>query len=259
MKKKNYKYLYGPVSSWRLGKSLGIDPVSQDEKICTFDCIYCQLGKAKPCPLIRKIFVPTEDILKEINTLGNVEIDYITFSGRGEPTLAENLGELIRETRKLRKEKIAVITNSTLINNPDVIKALSLADYVMLKLDFSTAGEFNKINQPASGINPDNIIQGIKKFNKLYKGKLALQIMFIAENKNSAAKFAELAKELEVDEVQLNTPLRSGGAAPLSKKEIAGIKKHFSGIRHVSVYDAVKKETASISSDDTLKRRGKEC
>ena len=84
--KKNYRYIYGPVSSWRLGISLGIDPISGKEKICSFDCIYCQLGKTKFFSKKRKIFIPAERIIKEIYLLPPLKIDYITFSGSGEPT-----------------------------------------------------------------------------------------------------------------------------------------------------------------------------
>ena len=90
-----FKYIYGPVASWRLGRSLGVDAISQKEKQCSFDCVYCQIGRAKPIARRRKIFVPTEDILDELKRLPRVPLDYITFSGMGEPTLAKNIGELI--------------------------------------------------------------------------------------------------------------------------------------------------------------------
>ncbi len=83
-----YKYIYGPVFSWRLGRSLGIDPISKEKKICTFDCLYCQLGKTDRLTNIRSMFVPTVEIIKEIRKIPPLKIDYLTFSGRGEPTLA---------------------------------------------------------------------------------------------------------------------------------------------------------------------------
>jgi len=98
---KKYKYIYGPVDSWRLGRSLGVDLISRDDKICTFDCVYCQVGKIATFSDRREVFVPTEEIIGEIKSLPSLEIDYVTFSGRGEPTLAENLGEVIREIKKM--------------------------------------------------------------------------------------------------------------------------------------------------------------
>src|SRR3989338_4876143 len=105
--KPSYRYIYGPVPSWRLGRSLGIDPISRENKVCTFNCVYCQLGHVQLFSDKRDVFVPTEDIIKEINSLPDLKIDYITFSGKGEPPLAENLGGIIREIKKIRDEKIA--------------------------------------------------------------------------------------------------------------------------------------------------------
>ena len=109
MTKQKFKYIYGPVSSWRLGRSLGVDPLSQKNKICTFDCIYCQVGRAKPSQVQRKIYVPTKDIIQEIKNLPKIKADYITFSGKGEPTLAKNLGILIKQIKKIRKAEVKKI------------------------------------------------------------------------------------------------------------------------------------------------------
>ena len=132
---KKYQYIYGPVSSWRLGSSLGVDPLSQKEKICSFDCLYCQLGKTRILTETRKLYVSKEDILKEFQDLPDISTDYITFSGRGEPTLAENLGQMISAVKAIRPEPIAVITNSSLMGRQDVREEISGADFVICKLD----------------------------------------------------------------------------------------------------------------------------
>ncbi len=121
MKNGNLKYVYGPVQSWGMGKSLGIDPLSDRVKICNLDCIYCQLGKTRELTAERRDYVPASVIAEEIVRFFDAaprrdpaiadNIDFLTFSGRGEPTLAGNLGEMIRAVRHIRKEKIAVITN----------------------------------------------------------------------------------------------------------------------------------------------------
>ncbi|MDP8229742.1 MAG: radical SAM protein [Candidatus Gorgyraea atricola] len=237
MTDKKYKYIYGPVDSWRLGRSLGVDLISGDDKICTFDCVYCQVGKIATFSDKREIFVPTEEIVGEIKSFPPLEIDYITFSGRGEPTLAKNLGEVIREIRKIRDEKTAVITNASLIDKKDVQDDLALADFVMLKLDSPSKELFLKINQPLKGVELNKVLKGIKEFKSKYKGKLALQIMFIEANKGLAEEIARLAKDIDPDEVQINTPLRPCDIKPLSKKEIDAIKLHFNGMSVVSVYD----------------------
>jgi len=237
MSKKNYRYSYGPVRSWRLGNSLGIDPVCSKEKVCTFDCIYCQAGKTEVFRDKREIFVPTEKIIKEISSLGPAEIDYITFSGRGEPTLAKNLGGIIKEIRKIRKEKIAVITNASLIDRKDVQEELNLADFVMVKLDAASRNLFVKVNRPMQGIEFDRVLKGIKAFKSGYRGRLALQIMFVEQNKLHAEEIARIVKEISPDEVQINTPLRPCEVKPLSKEEIDNIKRYFKDMNIISVYD----------------------
>ncbi len=256
-----YKYIYGPVFSWRLGKSLGIDPLSQKEKICTYDCIYCQVGKTLEFKSKRAVFIPTYEIIEEIKKIPLVEIDYITFSGRGEPTLALNLGEMIRAVKEVRKEKIAVITNSSLLNEKKVRGDLALADLVMVKLDAGTSGSFQSINNPAPDIKFEDMLLGIKKFRYEYKGKFALQIMFVEKNKNEAIELADLCREIKPDEIQINTPLRPSGVSPLSKEKLKEITSNFSnmeGIKVFSVYDVEKEKVIPFTREDTFKRRGKE-
>ncbi|MFA4991417.1 MAG: radical SAM protein [Candidatus Omnitrophota bacterium] len=250
------KYIFGPVFSWRLGVSLGIDPISQAGKVCTFDCVYCQLGETKTFSDKRKVFVPTKEILAELRSAPKRKIDYITFSSSGEPTLAANLGEIIREIRKIRKEKIAVITNSSLIDREDARRDLALADFVLVKLDAHNEGLFRDINRPMPGVRFSGIINGIKEFRAFYKGRLALQVMFVGKNKDSAAEIAGFAKKLGIGEVQINTPLRECGERPLSKEEIKEIKKYFKGMTAVSVYDVRKKKVRALDDNGLKKRHG---
>jgi len=257
MCKKKLKYIYGPVPSWRLGISLGIDPLSDREKICTFDCVYCQLGRTYKFAHQRKIFVSVNEIEDEINSLPNIEIDYITFSGRGEPTLAKNLGEMIKIIKTIRKEKIAVITNSSLMHMDDVIEDLLLADFVLAKLDAYSQKSLEIINSPIKRITFNMIVNSIRQFKSKYRDKIALQIMFIKENQKNAREISEIAKEINPDEVQINTPLRPCGSKPLSKEEIDEIKEYFKNMNTISVYDGEKKKVVPISTEEILKRRGK--
>lgn len=263
--KKNFEYIYGPVSSWRLGSSLGIDLLSK-EKVCVFDCVYCQLGETLIKTKQRKIYVPTEKIIEEIKSLpSGLSIDYITFSGRGEPTLAENLSQAIKQIRALRRERIAILTNSSLMWDKSVRDSLSLADFVIAKLDASNRDSFENINRPVKGIRFEDVYAGIRSFKKEYNTRLAIQIMFFGMNKNEFKKLAELAFDTNPDEIQINTPLRPCEIKPLPEHEIANIKKYFeqfgksinSKAKIVAVYDAEHKEVEAISKEDTLRRRGK--
>ncbi|MBN3039410.1 MAG: radical SAM protein [Candidatus Omnitrophica bacterium] len=255
--KKDFRYIYGPVPSWRLGSSLGIDLLSQADKVCSFDCIYCQIGKTKRCSVKKKLYVSSEKIVRELKRLPDVHIDYITFSGRGEPTLAKNLGQTIKAVKGMRKEPIAVLTNASLLFRKEVRKALALADLVALKLDADSQRLLNQVNQPAGTITFTKILKGIRVFRKEYRGKLALQIMFMKKNKKAAKKMAELAKAICPDEVQLNTPTRPSRVRPLSRKDMAGIKRYFRGMKAVSIYEAKRKKVRPISKKDTMTRRGK--
>ncbi|MFH1645062.1 MAG: radical SAM protein [Candidatus Omnitrophota bacterium] len=255
---KDYKYIYGPVSSWRLGRSLGVDLISAEVKVCSFDCVYCQLGYEGDFIRERRVFVDEDLIIDEIKSLPQVEIDYITFSGKGEPTLAKNLSDAIKAVRELRKEKIAVITNSSLIYRDDVQQDLMLADFVIAKLDASSEDLFRQVNKPVEGIAFNEVVKGLKEFRRRYKGKLALQIMFIDKNKAFAEDIAKIARDIFPDEVELNTPLRPCGVKPLSRIEIDEIKEYFEGLNTLSVYDIARKKTEPISKEDTLKRRGKD-
>ena len=257
MKKKNLKYIYGPVPSWRLGSSLGIDPISDREKICTFDCVYCQIGRTYKFANERKVFVPVNEIVDEISSLPDIQIDYVTFSGRGEPTLAKNLGKMIESVKKIRKEKIAVITNSSLIYRDDVVEDLLSADFVLAKLDAHSQKLLETINRPIKPITFNKILDGIKQFKSRYKGKLALQIMFISENKKNAKEISEIVKEINPDEVQINTPLRPCESKPLSKEEIDEIKVYFKDMNTISVYDAEKNRLNQSVQKTRLKEEGK--
>lgn len=254
MKPGNFKYIYGPVSSWRLGRSLGIDPISGKRKICTFDCVYCQIEETSVFAGERRIFVPVTKIIEEINLLPPMQIEYITFSGRGEPTLARNLGQMIKAIKKIRNEKIAVLTNSSLLNRTDVQDDLLPADFVIAKLDAASQETFEAIDQPPRIIKLGAIVSAIKNFKKIYKNKLALQIMFVEENKRYVQEIAQIAREINPDEVQINTPLRPCRVKPLSKAELNIIKSYFKGLNNISVYEAKKKKVKLISGKDTLRR-----
>lgn len=251
-----FKYIYGPVYSWRLGMSLGIDPLSDKSKICNMDCVYCQLGKTVYWSNQRQDFVPVSAIIDEIKVLPEMELDYITFSGRGEPTLAANLGDMIRGIRKIRSEKIAVITNSILLDDVQVRKDLQLTDFVLAKLDACDEETLKSVDKVMRDVSFQKIVAGIKKFRKEYNGKFALQIMFVAANKNFAAQIATIAADLGADEIELNTPLRPSGVEPLSSEELLEIKKFFKGQNAKTVYELERKKIVPLNERDTIKRHG---
>jgi wyosine [tRNA(Phe)-imidazoG37] synthetase (radical SAM superfamily) len=254
MKDHKMKYLYGPVPSWRLGRSLGVDLVS-GKKTCTFDCIYCQLGGTVRLVAKRGVFVPTSEIIKELESLPPLDIDYITLSGTAEPTLASNLSEVIAEIKKRFNKPVAVLTNSSLMYDPQVRKELALADKVVAKLDAPNEEIFKKVNRPTQGITFNMIVEGIKKFNKEYPGKLALQVMFMYANINEAEAIAKLAKEIGPVEVEVNTPLRPCAVRPLPPEELQPVKRFFEPLKVYSVYDVKRPDVKPMDEVKTRERR----
>ena len=248
--------VYGPVFSWRLGRSLGVDIISTSGKMCSFDCTYCQLGESATPVVRRRNFVDLETLSGELESAGRVEADYATFSGMGEPTLAANLGEAIRLVKSVLKLPVAVLTNSSLMSREDVQEDLCLADLVVAKIDAPDEILFRQVNRPRVRTTLRQIVDSIRLFRSTFQGKLALQMMFIEANKSGAAGMAELAREIAPDEIQINTPLRSCAVVPLSKEEIAMIKGEFAGLPGVvSVYDSPRQTVTPLDAKETERRR----
>jgi wyosine [tRNA(Phe)-imidazoG37] synthetase (radical SAM superfamily) len=258
MKSNDFKYIYGPVSSWRLGSSLGIDPISKDNKICSFDCLYCQIKEPSLLSLERKVFVETDLIADELKTLPHdLKIDYVTLSGRGEPTLALNIKDITAAAKAILGRPVALLTNSSMLLREDLRDDISDIDFVIAKIDAASDKYLRIINRPHKDLDFPNILEGIKSFRSGYKGKFGIQIMFMKPNRSEAENIAKAISILNPDEVQINTPLREGIAGVLSKKEIDKIKAFFKGFNVVSVYDKKRKTVESISEKETIKRRGK--
>ncbi|RKY40437.1 MAG: radical SAM protein [Candidatus Omnitrophota bacterium] len=215
-------YLYGPVYSRRLGFSLGVDPFSR--KVCSFNCVYCQLGPTLKRTIVRRGGINLERVREELeNILKNkVKINYITISGSGEPTLLKNLDKLIRLVGKTCKHKypICVITNSSLLYRKDVRNQLKETDLVIPSLDAPNQEIFQKINRPHSLITLDKVVKGLIEFRKEYKGKIWLEIMLVKginDKEEFAYQFKKKIYKINPDRVQINTPIR---AIPYLRKSL---------------------------------------
>lgn len=248
--------IYGPVSSWRLGKSLGIDLLSTKGKTCSFDCIYCQLGGTVHPLTDRREFVSLDKLNEELTAVKGTAADYATFSGVGEPTLASNLGKAISLVKSVLELPVAVLTNSSLMTREDVRHDLASADVVVAKVDAPNEELFRQINRPILECTLDGIIQSVLLFRKEFQGKLALQLMFFKANKGYAPEMAKIAKRLSPDEVQINTPLRPCGVQPLTPADISTIRGEFSNLRGVTtIYEASRPEVTPLNQAETSLRR----
>ena len=200
--------------------------------------------------------MPISRLVLDLDQVRDVSADYATFSGVGEPTLASNLGVAIEIAKSTLGLPVAVLTNSSLMPHEEVRQALARADVVLAKLDAPNEELFHRINRPVAGYSLDEIWQGIRRFRSEYRGKLALQMMFIAENKDYAPEMARMATDLSPDEVQINTPLRPCPVVPLLPEEIAAIRQEFVGLaRVVTVCEAPRVDVTPLDLEETLQRR----
>ncbi len=248
------KIIYGPVPSWRFGRSLGVDPICSVDKICSFDCVYCQLGRTKIKTMERKRYIDISQMKKELEIAEKRNIDAITFSGTGEPTLNLQLGEMIVFAKKFGFP-VVVLTNSSLLSDKEVRKELCNADVIAAKLDAPNEDIFQKISKPTENQYFQEMLGGIKQLRTEFRGKLALQMMFVKSNKTHANEMAQIAREIRPDQVQLDTPLRKSAVPPVSISEMDEIEREFSGLPVISVYKSKKIETRPYDSEETRKRR----
>ncbi|MEM9540811.1 MAG: radical SAM protein [Cyanobacteria bacterium P01_E01_bin.42] len=203
-----FSTVYGPVHSWRYGRSLGIDPIGR-VSTCSFDCIYCQLGAIENRTAQRDIYIPTKQIIAELKNFAPWDVDIVTLSGSGEPTLAANLEEILGEIKKVTHRPNLVLTNGTMLGEAEVSQALQHCDRISVKLDGFTADILRRINRPVAGFDFNKIWQGIFRFRQGYVGKFSIQTMILTLwSPENLETYIELMRSLSPDEIQLNTPTR---------------------------------------------------
>ncbi|MCF6181600.1 radical SAM protein [Lutibacter sp.] len=225
-----YKHLFGPVPSRRLGMSLGIDLIPK--KVCSLNCVYCEVGKTTKLTLDRMEYVKYDDVIAELKQFmsNNPKIDYITFSGSGEPTLNNRIGDVLNFIKKeYPKMKTAILTNGSLLYDKNLRTELLDADVILPSLDAASRDVFRKINRPSKKLNIKTYIQGLVDLRKEYSGEIWLEI-FLLKGYNDTKEELKLLKEailkIKPDIVQLNTLDRPGtrhDLIPLTKNEMQGI------------------------------------
>jgi wyosine [tRNA(Phe)-imidazoG37] synthetase (radical SAM superfamily) len=229
-------FVYGPVPSRRLGLSLGINIIPF--KTCTLDCVYCQCGRTTKKTLERRSFFPVDDILAAVRFAVRpsplaphpTPPDFLTFSGEGEPTLNRDIGRIIRRLKREFSIPVAVITNSTLMPDPQVRRDLYAADLVVPSLDAADQRNFAKVDRGHRDLRVADIIAGLKRFRRYYRGKMWLEIMLVKGVNDSVEHIVALRKaawEIRPDRVQLNTVVRppaEKSARPLSHEDLEQIR-----------------------------------
>ncbi len=264
-----YKHLFGPVPSRRLGMSLGVDLIPH--KICSMNCIYCECGRTTRLTSERKAYVPTKDVLGELDDFFNRHQDpeYITFSGAGEPTLHADIGKVIDHIKQLRPAiPVAVLTNGSLLSDPGVRSELMKADLVMPSLDAATETSLHKVNRPGKGLTVEHYVDGLIRFSRQFNGQIWLEVLILPgynDDHDNLNALRSAIREIGPDRVQINTLDRPGtveGLRPASRERLEEISR-FWAMENVEIIGAAvsRHETPSYRQDlentllETLARR----
>jgi len=223
------KYVYGPVPSRRLGFSLGVDLTPP--KVCSFDCVYCQLGKTTKKTLQRMEYMPVKDVISEVEEFvdSGQKCDYITMSGSGEPTLNSGIGDVIRAVKSMSDIPVAVLTNSSLISDTCVREDISSADVILPSLDALTQKNFERVNRPYNGVKVSDITGGLLKLREEFEGMIWLEVMLVNglnTDDNELQLFKKAIELIKPDKVHLNTVVRPPAeeyAKPLTRERLGEI------------------------------------
>ncbi len=224
------KHLFGPVPSRRLGISLGIDLTPQ--KACTLNCLYCECGKTDSLTLERREYVPTDEVIGQLRAYLSTEpeLDAVTFSGSGEPTLHSGVGEIITFLkREFPQYRVVMLTNSTLLHLPEVRAALMPADLVIPSLDAVSDDVFRRINRPQSTLRSAQLIESLAAFCAEFSGEIWLEVFLIPginDTPEELALFRAVFDRLRVDRIQLNALDRPGAVdwiEPMPRENLEAI------------------------------------
>ena len=260
MAQERLRYVFGPVPSRRLGRSLGVDLVPF--KVCSYDCIYCQLGRTTRRTIERAEYFPLESILAEVERAveSGPGQDVITLSGSGEPTLYSRIGELIPALKSRTGLPVAVLTNGSLLWDPKVREDLVEADLVLPSLDAGDERLFRYVNRPHPAIAFERMIRGLQEFRKVYTGQLWLEVFLLAGVTAMEAEvrsIAEIAHTLAPDRIQLNTvtrPPAEGFAHPVPPERMQSLASAFGGTAEVLGIARSRSKSDPSTRSDTEER-----
>lgn len=225
--------VFGPVPSRRLGRSLGLDLVPL--KTCSYDCIYCQLGRTTRHTIERREWVNPETVLEQLQTRLASEPDYITLSGSGEPTLHSGVGELIGRIKNMTDIPVAVLTNGSLLWQEETRNNLMQADLVVPSLDAGSQRMFRYVNRPAPELTFDQMLAGLTAFRHEYDGQYWLEVFLLGGVTDIEAEVRTIGaavQQIQPDRVQLNTvsrPPAESYAYPVPKERMEHIAESLPG------------------------------
>lgn len=211
---RNYKYLFGPVPSRRLGRSLGVDLIPA--KTCTLDCVYCECGSSAAQSYETAAYVPAKEVIAELDDyLGTKPIlDVVTLAGTGEPTLNREIGPIVAHLKqRYPAYRLALLTNGTLFYRPEVRKSILPVDSVLPSVDAATQEAFRKINRGSSSVSAQRTIDGITTFSHEFAHTLWVEVFVVPginDTESELAAIKQALSHMRLDRVQLNSLDRPG-------------------------------------------------
>lgn len=258
-KNKPLKYCFGPVPSRRLGLSLGVDILPH--KVCNLDCIYCELGPTLQKTCKKDRYRPIEPIQEELVKLLKRELhfDTLTITASGEPTLHEDLGELVSFAKDVLKiKRLALLTNATLLSDPEVRKAVAQTDILLPSLDAARETSFRQVNRPCQELSIQRIIQGLHDLQSEYKGSMWLEVLLVKGINDTPEDIDALRQAIhfiQPSKVQLNTVNRPPAvewAKPLSLQELQVIQRELGGNTEIIADFRIKERGPAVWTEDDI-------
>ncbi len=258
------RHVYGPVPSRRLGLSLGVDLVPH--KVCSFDCVYCQLGFTTRHQTTREDFFPPGEILEHVADalVHGPAPDVVTLAGSGEPCLYRSLGRIIDGIHGLTDAPVVLITNGSLLYQDEVAAAAMATDILIPSLDAGDPETFARINQPASGLDFHRIVGGLQDVARRYQGSLRIEVMLVAglnDSPESLRAMARILDDIPAQAIELNTPVRpvpKRGVEPLTRAQLEVAARYFGPrARVIGAYSGRMAEAGAGGADEILELLGR--
>lgn len=225
------EYVFGPVPSRRFGRSLGVNPLPR--KTCNYSCVYCQLGRTPKLQAEPAEHYPTGEVVAEVRRAvaeHTDSIDYVTFMGDGEPTLASNLGDMVQGVKMDWAGRTALITNGSLLHRPEVRRTAALFDVVSPTVSAGDERTFRQLHRPHRSLNLKLVLDGMRRFREEYRGEIWAEVMLVAgvnDSIESLLKIRSVLREVGPDRVFVNAPIRPPAESWVCPPSKASMRKVF--------------------------------
>ncbi|MBN1109477.1 MAG: radical SAM protein [Methanomassiliicoccales archaeon] len=224
------RIVYGPIKSLGLGRAIAVDPISRHPKVCNFNCVYCHLGQRGITLLERTNFIDEDSILEQMgDCLYRDQCDAVIFKGTGEPLLASNVFDLARRIREVAPKKVALLTNCSLLREPQVLDELDAFDIIVAKLDAASEETFQEVNRPHHSIHHQEVVEGIKEACRRFRGSFRIQVTLLRENMGELESIAQICRDVGPEYVYLDHPEHCDPMHRVSKREMREAMDKFFG------------------------------